>query len=57
MFIELLAYTVLGMLLTKPAWRLLRWLGQRTGLWPTRLQYLRPYVPAARRPVVTLEKE
>ena len=50
MLIELLAYVLLGLVLTLPAWRLLRYVGRRMGWCSARLQYMQPYVNEKQRP-------
>ena len=47
MLTTLMAYVLLGLLLARPAWRLLLWLGARSGLYRPRWQYLRAYAPPA----------
>jgi Sec-independent protein secretion pathway component TatC len=47
MLITLFAYVLLGLLLARPALRLLLWLAARSGLYQPRWHYLRPYVAPA----------
>ena len=49
MLLSLLGYVLLGLLLAWPLWRLLRWLGSRTGLYTAQWRYLRPYVAPPQR--------
>jgi Sec-independent protein secretion pathway component TatC len=49
MLLSLLGYVLLGLLLALPLWRLLRWLGPRSGLYTLQRRYLRPYLPPSQR--------
>lgn len=49
MLTSLLGYVVLGLALALPLWRLLLWLGVRSGLYRPEMKYLRTYVPAPQR--------